>query len=525
MRKRPRVVAGVILGAMAMLWLATPKNAQTPDDPENESVRSWPPDTTLYVRPAVPQDHAPGGRMAIAPSVALAPVFPDVFIADVVVSNTDPDLTNRDRFGDTEPSIAVNPDNTDEIVLTAFSGSWGSGVAPLWHTTNAGDIWAKEFTIPIPPGVPSAPGCPCDQAVDYGRGNGMSGTFLSGGNVYSGITTDPANTLAWNWLVVDGVTQRTNSARIGGADQPWLLVNADPTIPAQDDVYVAYDDFSGAPNMRVAASPGTSPTSPPNFTIDNLAGFSTGSVNPGQRLAIDHNSGAVYTLFQRVVRVNPDGSKNINYMLNRSVDGGLTWGLNGSPTGIVVANGDSTQPTPKFGTVNALLGGVDHAAVDPTTRDVYVVYGNRDADTGNNRLSIVRLTDDGMGGLNIGPSFFVTCQVQAALPSVAVTNDSYGTVGVLYDTFDGIDPDSGFPIFSAHLAVSQDRGTTFTDVVLETFLSPAKDNGNARQRVLGDYQQLKAVGSTFYGVFTGNGVPFGRPFSNTDPIFFRTDAR
>jgi hypothetical protein len=97
-------------------------------------------------------------------------------------------------------------------------------------------------------------------------------------------------------------------------------------------------------------------------------------------------------------------------------------------------------------------------------------------------------------------------------------------VGVLYDTFDGFDPDTAFPVFSAHLAISQDQGVTFADQVLETFLSPAQDNGNPRQRVLGDYQELKAVGGTFYGVFTGKGVPFGRPFSNTDAIFFRTDA-
>jgi hypothetical protein len=322
------------------------------------------------------------------------------------------------------------------------------------------------------------------------------------------------------WSVVGGVTQPTNATGTS-PDQPWLLVNVDPQNPDQDDVYVAYDDFNGAPDMHVAASPGTSPDQPPNFTIDSVSGFSTGFVNPGHRLAVDHRLGTIYSLFQQVVTVNGDGSKNINYVLNRSTDGDRTWGLNGSPTGIVVANGDSNQPTPKFGTVNALLGGVDHAAVDPRTGDVYVVYGNRDPATLNNRLSIVRLTDNGAGGLNVGPSFFVTGQVQAALPSVAVASDNKGSVGVLYDTFDGFDV-SGFPIFSAHFALSQDHGVTFTDVVLETFLSPAKDNGNPRQRVLGDYQQLKAAKFTFYGVFTGNGVPFGRPFANTDAIFFRT---
>src|SRR5208283_2720828 len=242
-------------------------------------------------------------------------------------------------------------------------------------------------------------------------------------------------------------------------------------------------------------------------------------------LAVDHSNGTVYSLFQQCVGGCGGDPKTINYLLNRSMDGGLTWLLNGSPTGDVVATGQSTQPQPKFGTVNALLGGVDHAAVDPRTEDVYVVYGDRDPSTQNNRLSIVRLTDDGMGGLKIGPSFFVTGQVQAALPSVAVANDSKGSVGVLYDTFDGFDSGSGFPVFSAHLAMSSDRGMTFQDVTLETFLSPAKDNGNGRQRVLGDYHQLKSEGAGFYGVFTGNGVPFGRPYSNTDPIFFKTSVR
>ena len=177
-------------------------------------------------------------------------------------------------------------------------------------------------------------------------------------------------------------------------------------------------------------------------------------------------------------------SQNINYMLNRSTDGGQTWGLNGSPTGIVVANADSNQSTPKFCTVNALLGGVDHAAVDPKTGDVVYVYGNRDPGTGNNRLAMRRLTPDGVGGLNIGPELFITGQVQAAIPSVAITTNL--TIGVFFYTCDGTSL-SGFPIITAHFSTSTDLGATFFDNTLESFLSPAIDNGDPRQRVLGDY--------------------------------------
>jgi hypothetical protein len=283
-------------------------------------------------------------------------------------------------------------------------------------------------------------------------------------------------------------------------------------------VYVAYDDFStNPPNMRVAVSYGTDP---PFFSVDTQDGVSSGFVNPGHRLAKDPKSGTIYSLFQRRIAPGAGGSQNINYMLNRSTDGGLTWPL-GSGGGIVVANADSNQPTPKFGTVNALLGGVLHAAVDPTKGDVFYVYGKRDAVTGNNRLAIRRITTDDTGQLSIGPEVFVTGQVQAAIPSVAVTPN--GEIGVFYYTFDGF-ATTGFPTFTTHIAISSDHGVTFTDTPLATFQSAAKDNGNPRQRVFGDYMQLKVAGGTFYGAFTANGLAFGRPFANHDPIFFRVQA-
>ena len=36
---------------------------------------------------------------------------------------------------------------------------------------------------------------------------------------------------------------RNVPSAVGNADQPWLLVNRDPFIAVQDDIYVGYDDF------------------------------------------------------------------------------------------------------------------------------------------------------------------------------------------------------------------------------------------------------------------------------------------
>ena len=526
MRRRLCLV-GLLVLAFAQGFVARSDGPAVP-----ESTHSWPKDTTPYARPAVPGDFAPGGvraTFALPSGIGVTFPLPGGFIVDVVVNNTDPTLTNTDTFNDGEASIAVNPLNPDEIVITTFSGTDGANT-PLWHSTDGGNTWTKRFTIPAAPGVSdflsaNCGGGVCDQTVDYGRNNQLSGSFLADSSgIHSGTTTNPASAAAWNWRVIAGVTQATNfnnSPPPGSVDQPWLLVNRDPIIEAQDNVYGAYDDFTNgndcvgnACNIRVSVSYGLNP---PNFTADNQSGTATGSINPGHRLAVDPSTGFVYSLFQRNIADGVGGSKNIDYMLNRSTDGGLTWSLNGSATGIIVANADSTQPTPKFGTVNALLGGVLHAAVDPNTRNLFYVYGNRDPATGNNRLALRRIVDDGAGGVIIGAESFVTGQVQAAIPSVAVGSD--GTVGVFCYTFDGISSDN-FPIFTAHLFRSQDQGVTFTDLPLLTFLSSAPDNGKPRQRVFGDYMQMKAVGNNFDGAFTGNGVPFGRPFANHDPIFF-----
>src|SRR4051794_37712912 len=421
-----------------------------------------------------------------------------------------------------EPSIAINPANVNNIVIAAGFGGW-NGNAPLLTSTDGGDTFTSNGAVTAPPGAAGSNGCPCDQAIDFGRGGVLYGTFLSftPTDVYSGSTTNSTSSASWSWFTTGAppVAQLTNAAAgATNSDQPWLLVGPNPGNLAQDNVYVAYDNFTTSPvSMRVASS---SNATPPNFGTNVQTGVSGGGINPGHRLAVDSVTGWVYDLWQQSPGGGSGGSQNINYRLNRSVDGGATWTLNGSATGIVVANADSTQPN-KFGTTNALLGGVDHAAVDPRTGWVYYVFGNRDSGTGSNRLSISRLQGDAAMNLNVAQTSFVTGQVQAALPSVAVASN--GTVGVLYDTFDGFSA-NGFPIFTAHFATSTDHAVTFTDNTLMTFLGPNKDNGNARQRDLGDYQQVKAVGDTFYGVFSGNPAALGGGTSTIDPIFFKVVA-
>ena len=139
------LIAGLVLllkGSSPLVTTATAQTQNKAQQQAKESTRDAPPDVTPYVRSTVP---AEGGPRAIIPFLPI----PGGFIVDAVVSNTNPNLTNTDTFNDGETSIAVNPESPGEIVMTAFSGSWGAN-APLWHSTDGGNIWTKQFTVPAP---------------------------------------------------------------------------------------------------------------------------------------------------------------------------------------------------------------------------------------------------------------------------------------------------------------------------------------------------------------------------------------
>jgi hypothetical protein len=506
------------LVALAMPPPLPPRPAESErEEGEGRSTHSW--------RPILPSD----------------PVFTRsrphgirLFIADTVVNNTDPTLKDTDTFGDSEPSIAIDPLRPERIAITAFSGEWGDPEqnAPLWYSSDGGELWTKSFSIAPPPSGHTGPN---DQTIDYDPLGNLFGTFLSFPQeaphlVFSGSSARRARPPEIGFFLVGGAAQVTNINALQPyeTDQPWIVTNHDPRHPDVENTYVAYVDIKageqGLPNERVAVARGTTP---PQFVTDLAAGQGGGGgADSGLRPLVDRRSGAVYVAFESGVAAGHPGLVDSTFWLNRSTDGGRSWGLNGQPLGIPVAAHLTQQANStgyKFGTVNALIGGIHHAAVDRRNGTVYYAVGYHD-DDGNNRLNLVRVKPNSQGGMDIAAETTITSQLQvdAALPAVAVAEN--GVVGILYQTFEGTTTD-GYPLFTAHLAVSADKGASFSDLPLLTSATAAKDDPtDSRQRLLGDYQQMKAVRNTFFGTFTGDGAAFGRPFANTDAIFFKANV-
>ena len=482
--------------------------------------KSYPKDNKVHVRAPVAGDFKPGmggGQLQKPHGWNF-----DIFITDANNNNNDPN-----KGGGNEDGIAINPRHINEVVITsfAFPDDFMPKI-PIWVSNNDGQSWDRDISINAPTGIDFT-GFSADMNGDYTIDRGLAYTTLAEhpvqgltSAVYASLTKNPA-TGPFNWFAPNGVAEPANHlGNANNVDQPWLLVGPIPD-PAgsvvSENVYVAYDDFQHG-IVRVAVAPASDPL---QFNVDNPVGVFDGGVNPGHRLAIDKDSGTVYSAWENSPGPGSGQSQNVNYMLSRSTDGGTTWTLNGQNQGITVANADSTQVFPKFCTVNSLRGGADHIAVDPTNGDLVYVYGTRDPNTGSERLALRRLTDDGNGGLKVSDEniFVDGDNVQAAIPSIAINDD--GVIGVFYYTCEGIDQQSGFPAFAAHFDISTDGGNTFgSRNVLEQFLSTETDDGGVFQRVLGDYMQVKAVGETFFASYVGNGINYGRNVSIMDPIYF-----
>jgi hypothetical protein len=431
--------------------------------------------------------------------------------------------TNSYKDWGNEPSVAVNPLNPNDILISSFAyGSSANSGAEVFFSSNGGNSWSSQFTITQPS---DGAGIPNDWRFAYDSAGSLHGVVLGGCNacnVYAGSSTAAnPNGAGWTWSNAGNpINTVNNPGSVNHADQPWIAVSG-------THVYAAYDAFNSNSGIRVAVSPDGGA----NFTVDKPIinqGLSTSFINPGTRIATD-GTGTVYAIYSLGGPPSPQGVHNVTYFLNRSHDGGNTWDFNGSSVvgGIQIATGKSTQldnagtqaSNAWFAGVNDLRGSVTAIAADATGAHIYVTYGVQDG-SGTDRIFLEEFHSSG-SNLVGSPAVLVSPAGQrAALPSVTVLSN--GTVVIEYETYDAVHNK-----VEVHVASSSDHGATIDGDVLEYSFTPLSllqaTGSSGSNREFGDYLFLTSVGDTFYGSFAGLGDINGNGIDTTgliDPFLF-----
>jgi hypothetical protein len=427
-------------------------------------------------------------KTAGAVAAAAQPQSGVPFAPGVLLVNMLPKSRSGEAQQDSEPFLAVNPSNPQQMVGSAFTPDPNGGPnAPVFVSVDGGNTWTLKSIVPS--NVITG-----DITISY------SGTATK---LYSGILKQPGHFLL-NILRTNDPTASALMSILGNrsnVDQPYVQAL---TIGAKERVYVGDNDFSapGGKTATIDLSLNAGATSPAfnSARIEKRGTGSAGQNGPQIRPAC-HPNGTVYAAFYGWRAFSATNQVTADVVVVRDDVGG--GGANPFTAlvdpgdhiaGMRVAKGVKFIWDDLMG--NQRLGGDIAIAVNPNdSRIVYLAWADIQATTGYT-LHVRRSTD---GGATWSANDLRTV-ARATNPGLAV--NSNGKVAFLYQKVIG----SG----AGERWVTQiDRaadGVNFTSSLVLANV-PSNDPPVAFQPYIGDYLHLLAVGKDFYGIFSTNNIP------------------
>lgn len=431
-----------------------------------------------------------------------------------MVANVVPHSHSNEDNQDAEPSIAVNPANPQQILISAFTPSdSGQSNGPLYVSQDGGATWSLAFIVPG--------GEPLDQTYVFGA---SSGEFYAGD--ISGTSDTFSGTIILNALstanpFVPGTMTILESPE--PTDQPYIAATTVRFGPdtGKDRFYIGYND------QRATGPAGTGDTSAIDFCLDATAStptiqtahldtrttatwYSTSDPpgfnqdGPQVRTAV-HGDGTIYAVFNGVrgFTDNDDGTGNTtsDVVVVRDDD----WAAGPSPFTALVDPGDGnaglrvqTGVALLWNPQGATLGqerafGTFSIAVHPGNSDiVWLAWAG--IESGAQTLHVQRSTNRGVDWS--GSLLSIANATNAAL-AISIS----GTVGLMYQRLTGTAPNDRWEThFQSTL-----NGTTWTDATVCS--TPAETPAANGLPYLGDYLEMVSVGKNFYGTFCANNTP------------------
>jgi hypothetical protein len=410
-----------------------------------------------------------------------------VSITDVVASSSETDQNS-------EPSLAVNPADTQQILTTAFSDA----TSPVYFTGNGGTSWTDIEDIDS-----------SDSTMDW----------ANGGNAYFCNVNGSGDSLQiwrWNAAITQFALIPDAELTLGGdgPDQPRLAANH---VGSQDHVYIGFNDLS---QPAKTASVYYSLDSGTTWTDQVVENVTPGAGQDGYSIRPAVTGSTVYLCFERWNKFLSNGNFTGDLVIvkdgSNGADGFGDLGVNGT---IIASNVQFPQENLGEERTGSDLG-MAVSPADPST--IYVAY---DVEVGG--LAVARIMMSGDGGSTWAQIYQTS--IQSALPDLAVTAN--GAVGLLYTGYENGN-------IETHFVQSDDNFATHRDEILSRF-----KNGTPKiqyQPYIGDFEIVKAVGDNFYGTFSASNdtslyplpVTFVRDASelgksvaySIDPFYFTTGA-
>jgi hypothetical protein len=389
-------------------------------------------------------------------------------------------MTPAERSDETDlnwqPSLAVNPNNSNEIVITADTPPPNN--VGYWYSFDRGETWQINF---------SEGGAMFDE----------SSSLSAAGELYLGIGFDPSNDVP-----TLHVLSTPNPASTGPfpeidtprpeIDQNYVLAftHSQPSLPDKNRLYVGYIDHSHNMGESAAATIDLcldAQASGPVFTQLPLDFRSAVPLNGYEVRPTAHSDGTVYVAFKGWRSWN--GTTVVTDIVVVRDD---NWGSNGftdlkdpsdNVAGRLVATNVHINDPQDLG--GQRLDNDLSIAVDPTNSDVvYIVWG--DNAVSDYTLRVRRSLDRG----NTWSSTDLLSISKADLACLAINSD--GRVGFMYQQL----VSNGW---ETHFRRTLDNtGQNWDDIIL------------ARTRTAGmvaDYSRVIAVGKDFYGAFPAWNTP------------------
>jgi Neuraminidase (sialidase) len=414
-----------------------------------------------------------------------------------------------------EPSVAVNPTNTSNLIASFQQDRWSNGGARGLTTavsTNGGSSWTEP---PAPHFSKCAGGTPANGG-DYDRASDPWVSIGPDGRAYqislsvnaaqniSAILASTSTDDGATWSEPTTIERDTSAANFNDKES----VTADPFTPGT--AYAVWDR-TRFPSDSANIGAGRSVA----FRGDPLFSKTTdGGLTWSTPTRITPNNNLMFTIGNQIV-VLPDGTlvdvyhygkgsgrdvPNSSFTgVSRSTDGGKTWSKTIRVSDNPIA--DDVDPDTGFPLrTGADIGGaLPDIAVDPNTGALYVVWEDSRFGATHNDIVLSKSTDGGLTWSSPQKVNQTPVPVEAVTPMVDVLAN--GTVAVTYYDIRNNAPDPTRLDTDYFVVVSHDSGSTWS----ESRITPASFDYTtapvARGYFLGDYMGLANNGSQFKSVF------------------------